>query len=345
MAKYLDNSGLATVFSIIKQHLPKKTSDLTNDSGFLTSSDAVTSFNGSTGDVTYTAPVTSVNGATGAVSLDADDIPYNSSQSVYEKIDDIVTQGGEPNVIETVEQNGVPLTVTNKTVDVIVPTESTVAGWGFTKNTGTYSKPSTGIPKTDLASGVQDSLDLADTAVQTETDPTVPSWAKASSKPSYSGSIADATTGISIADHSTTTIYGVDSSTTTASKVTVSGGNGSAPTLGTAFTIPNITAAGSGSFTQGVFSGGSFSATVTDHEMSFSFTAATHGTDSHTHVAPTLGTAFTVPNVTSVGSASTWSISASDVTVPIKDVTSTTVVTSKTHTVTDNGHTHTITIS
>ena len=47
--------------------IPTKTSDLTNDSGFLTS--AVTSFNGSTGAVTYTAPVTSVNGSTGAVTL------------------------------------------------------------------------------------------------------------------------------------------------------------------------------------------------------------------------------------------------------------------------------------
>lgn len=45
--------------------IPTKTSDLTNDSGYLSS--AVTSFNGSTGAVTYTAPVTSVNGATGAV--------------------------------------------------------------------------------------------------------------------------------------------------------------------------------------------------------------------------------------------------------------------------------------
>ena len=45
--------------------IPTKTSDLTNDSGYLTS--AVTSFNGSTGAVTYTAPVTSVNGNTGAV--------------------------------------------------------------------------------------------------------------------------------------------------------------------------------------------------------------------------------------------------------------------------------------
>lgn len=46
------------------------------------------------------------------------------------------------------------------------------------------------VAKSDLASGVQDSLDLADSALQsyTETDPTVPSWAKASSKPSYTAS-------------------------------------------------------------------------------------------------------------------------------------------------------------
>lgn len=47
--------------------IPTKTSDLANDSGYLTS--AVTSFNGQTGAVTYTAPVTSVNGRTGVVSL------------------------------------------------------------------------------------------------------------------------------------------------------------------------------------------------------------------------------------------------------------------------------------
>lgn len=45
-------------------------------------------------------------------------------------------------------------------------TESTVANWGFTKNTGTYSKPSGGIPKTDLASAIQTSLGKADTALQ-----------------------------------------------------------------------------------------------------------------------------------------------------------------------------------
>lgn len=66
-------------------------------------------------------------------------------------------------------------------------TEATVSGWGFTKNTGTYSKPSTGIPKSDLASAVQTALEKAETALQsfTETDPTVPAWAKQPNKPTY----------------------------------------------------------------------------------------------------------------------------------------------------------------
>lgn len=76
---------------INKPTIPTKTSDLTNDSGFITS-----------------VPVTSVNGQTGVVVLTASDV-----------------------------------------------------------GAGTYSKPSGGIPKTDLASAVQTSLGLADTALQT----------------------------------------------------------------------------------------------------------------------------------------------------------------------------------
>lgn len=56
--------------------------------------------------------------------------------------------------------------LTNKPTIPSAITESTVSGWGFTKNTGTYSKPSNGIPKSDLASAVQTSLDKADTALQ-----------------------------------------------------------------------------------------------------------------------------------------------------------------------------------
>ena len=78
------------------------------------------------------APVQSVNGKTGVVVLDAEDV------------------GALP------ADTDIPAEVT----------EQTVAGWGFTKNTGTYSKPSGGIPKTDLASDVQASLGKADTALQ-----------------------------------------------------------------------------------------------------------------------------------------------------------------------------------
>ena len=55
--------------------------------------------------------------------------------------------------------------LSNKPTIPSAVTESTVSGWGFTKNTGTYSKPSGGIPKTDLASAVQTSLSKADSAV------------------------------------------------------------------------------------------------------------------------------------------------------------------------------------
>lgn len=45
--------------------------------------------------------------------------------------------------------------------------EADVAAKGFTKNTGTYSKPADGIPKDDLAAAVQTSLGRADSALQT----------------------------------------------------------------------------------------------------------------------------------------------------------------------------------
>lgn len=60
--------------------------------------------------------------------------------------------------------------LTDKPVIPSQVTESTVSGWGFTKNAGTYSKPSTGIPKSDLASAVQTSLGKADTALQSYTE-------------------------------------------------------------------------------------------------------------------------------------------------------------------------------
>ena len=159
--------------------VPTKTSDLQNDSHFATEAYVIRE----TADMAVA--IDDMRGeANGFASLDANGkVPSSQLPSSG--------GGGDTNVIEVVKVNGTALTPdSNKAVDVPVPTEQTVSGWGFTKNTGTYSKPSGGIPKTDLESAVQTSLGKADTALQsfTESDPTVPSWAKQSTKPTYTAS-------------------------------------------------------------------------------------------------------------------------------------------------------------
>lgn len=105
--------------------VPTKVSQLTNDSGYITS-----------------VPVTSVNGLTGAVKITTDSI------------------GAQP-----------------------------AGNYALKSELGTMAAKST-VAKADLASDVQTSLNKANSALQsyTETDPTVPAWAKAASKPSYSKS-------------------------------------------------------------------------------------------------------------------------------------------------------------
>ena len=90
------------------------------------------------------------------------------------------------------------------------------------------------------------------------------------------------------------------------------GSNGTAPTLGTAIKVQSKSGGANGS-------------------------------------APTLGTAIKVQSKSggANGSAPTLgskvpTVSASDVTVPIKNASASTFVTGTSHTITDNGHTHTI---
>lgn len=83
-------------------------------------------------------------------------------QQIAGKMDDIT--------LAKVATSGSYNDLSNKPTIPSEVTESTISGWGFTKNTGTYSKPSTGIPKSDLASAVQTSLGKADTALQSHQD-------------------------------------------------------------------------------------------------------------------------------------------------------------------------------
>lgn len=130
--KLLDGTGLSTVIGLIRSGVgsqidTKVDTKVDKDSIIPTPGiigTAIVTIDGKTIYAPNTSvPVTSVNGATGDVVLDAEDISYSATQSIKDKIDNIVTTGGEPNVIETVKVNGVALTPTNKEVDVIVPTK------------------------------------------------------------------------------------------------------------------------------------------------------------------------------------------------------------------------------
>ena len=120
------------------------------------------------------------------------------------------TKVTDENTTYSFTQSGTVLTITPSDGEPIKVTlggditEETISGWGFTKNTGTYSKPSDGIPKADLSNDVQESLNKANTALQSfkEQDPTVPSHVKSistsdiskwDSKSDFSGDYNDLT--------------------------------------------------------------------------------------------------------------------------------------------------------
>jgi hypothetical protein len=168
------NTKLGKVDSLAeKSELPTKTSDLTNDSGFATEN-YVLCYAQPIGDYALNkdipdVPVQSINGQTGDVNLTASDV------------------GALPNttVIPTVPQN-----VSAFTNDAGYLTEhQSLADYAKTADLGDLAAKDT-VSKTDLASEVQATLNKADTALQsyTETDPTVPAWAKEANKPTYTAS-------------------------------------------------------------------------------------------------------------------------------------------------------------
>lgn len=188
-----------------KTELPTKTSQLTNDSGFLTRHQdisgkqdkstleadvAAKGFTKNTG--TYSKPAGGIPksdlAAAVQTSLGKADSALQSVPSTYRtaseqdaidsgKVDKVTGKGLSSNdytdaakakvdSLAPVATSGDYDDLTNKPTIPAPVTEQTVSGWGFTKNTGTYSKPTGGIPKADLANDVQASLGKADTALQ-----------------------------------------------------------------------------------------------------------------------------------------------------------------------------------
>lgn len=245
---------------------------------------------------------------------------------------------------------------------------------GYTTNTGTVTKVTagTGLSIGTTAGGnftTSGTINHTNSVTAQTTQAVYPikidaqghisAYGSAVTIPIVPSSTGSATTGITASTTATKTtlgtassIYGVGSTTTTASKA--SGANGSASTW--AFeevSIPNVTAAGSAStwaFT-GVTVANSISGAVDANDSTqLNITVGTTTVQSKSSggngTAPTLGTAIKVQSKKSGanGTAPSWSFT--DVNVPIKNSTATSVpnvsVASATVSITDNGHTHTI---
>ena len=222
-----------------KNELPTKTSELVNDSGFLTSipNEYVTetklnakgyltehqSLDGLATedyvDVQISAiPIPDVSGQISMHNIS--ESAHNDIRSSIEELENTVngiavptklsdlTDDSTHRVVTDIEKSSwsakaavsdIPTNVSQLTNDVGYLTEhQSLAEYAKTSDLGDLATKDT-ISKSDLASDVQTSLDKADTALQsyTETDPTVPAWAKASTKPTYTavevGALPDTT--------------------------------------------------------------------------------------------------------------------------------------------------------
>jgi hypothetical protein len=168
--RYLDATGIAHLWkrfvSYFESHVPKKVSDLIDDTDH--HFDGVLSFNGQKGNVNYQADVLSVNGKKGNVNIDVPTALSNLTEDTNHRT---VTDAEKTIWHGKSDFSGSYNDLTDKPV---IPDTSTF-----------YVKPSTGIPETDLSQAVQSSLNKANTALQAEVDPTVPTWAKQPNKPTY----------------------------------------------------------------------------------------------------------------------------------------------------------------
>lgn len=184
MAKYLDETGLAYFWAKIKEKLsnkadtssvPTKTSDLTNDIGFITAKDVPDGAAAST--TTPKMDGTATVGSEMAFARGDHIHPTDTSR--------LATNGDAKDTTVTF--------TAASSRDAIATGEKLSVMMGkiakYLADFGSLAFKST-VTKADLTPGVQASLEKADSALQsfTETDPTVPAWAKAASKPSYTAS-------------------------------------------------------------------------------------------------------------------------------------------------------------
>ena len=202
----------------------------------------VSSFNGSTGAVTYTAPVTSVNTKTGAVELTAVDVGALASSTMFVSsvngsngvvtVDKIKTTASANNT----EYNLMGTASTNNNTSAVTTYNQDLLKFSKTSSLSRLAIGSTSLPgivriytSADSASGFTDIKsnasstnertvtlpDASGTIALTTDIPSVPSWALASSKPTYTASEVGAITSSEVSSMIATAVNGLTGFSTT----------------------------------------------------------------------------------------------------------------------------------
>lgn len=181
MDKPLDGAGLSVVNGIINDRLnkkanstdiPTKTSQLTNDSGFITGADVPEG----------AAASTTVPKMDGAAAVGTE-MAFARGDHAHPTDTTRLATNGDGSAV-TVSFNAAAERAGVQSGDTLAIAMGKIARY-LSDLGGLAYKDAVGVADVDAA--VKSSLDKADTALQsyTETDPTVPAWAKAAEKPAY----------------------------------------------------------------------------------------------------------------------------------------------------------------
>lgn len=367
----IDVSSGAAQFNV-----PTKTSHLTNDSGFVTSDTKNTAGSTNTTNKIYLI---------GATEQSANPQTYSNSGLYYDGSNGFYSKSVLNNSsYSSIEQNTYGTQIQGYKNDTSLSGISVDSGGILLANKSENASYNSQISMYQGDISIFTQEEGKNVTIKNLVTPTADTDAATKkyvddSIPTVPSSVMSATTGISIADHATTSItgvsgsssiYGVQStttavrgvktgtnSTTTASKA--SGANGTAPTLGTAISITGVqsstTTASKASGANSTIPSLSMQMDTTDtKQLNITFNQGTASTWSFSDITvPIKNTSATsIPNVTDVGSASTWSFTDvtvpiradADTTVPVKNASSTTVpAAAASATTVVTGKTHSIT--
>lgn len=188
-----NDSGYITAAAI--PAVPTKTSDLTNDSGFVTSAaipDSTSDLTNDSGFIT-TNDIPAIPSKTSDLQNDSGFITASAIPAIPDSTSDLTNDSGfiTASDIPPIPSKTSDLTNDSGFLTGYTETDPTVPSWAKAPSKPTYTAAEVGaLPDTTAIPTKTSDLtnDSGFMTSYTETDPTVPAWAKAASKPTYAAS-------------------------------------------------------------------------------------------------------------------------------------------------------------